>query len=269
MNSYYENHISIRKNKLCPFLLANSFATTAVPCNWHKNIEIFLVTDGSGTMQYSAESLSLSTNDMVVVNSSVLHRPYSDTGLGYYYLIIDDTFCIENGIDVTSFTFEKKFRCTETKRKFDAVIAQMNAYKEAPNQLSVLSLRSAVLSLLADLCRNHAISAEGTRTNTPASEKYIKHVIEYINEHFSEPICLESLAEICGITKYHLAREFKKHTGQTVFSYLNSLRCKNAELCISEGMSVTEAAYTSGFESLSYFSRTYKKKMGASPSKKH
>jgi AraC-like DNA-binding protein len=36
---------------------------------------------------------------------------------------------------------------------------------------------------------------------------------------------------------------------------------------MAEGMSVTEAAFECGFESLSYFSRTYKKIMGVSPSK--
>lgn len=267
MNSYYENHISIRKNKLCPFLLVHSFATTDVICNWHKNIEILLVTDGNGAIQYSTESLPITADDIIVVNSSVLHRPYSDTGLGYYYLIIDDTFCVENGIDITSFTFEKKFQSAETKQKFDAVIAQTNAYKECQNQLSVIALRSVVLSLLADLCVNHATPVEESGVQASASEKYVKHVIEYINEHFSESVCLEKLADLCGVTKYHLVREFKKHTGQTVFSYLNNLRCKNAELCISNGMSVTEAAYTNGFDSLSYFSRTYKKNMGQSPSK--
>lgn len=263
----YVNHAPIIKDKLCPFKLLHASSTTKSKCNWHKNIEIFLITDGKGVMQYSTESIPLSSEDIVVVNSSVLHRPYSETGIGYYFLIIDDTFCIENGIDVSSFTFEKKFRSAETKSKFQSVIIEMNAYKEKPCQLSVIALRSAVLSLLADLCANHATAVGADRSDEHASERHVKLVIDYVNEHFSEPICLETLAGLCSITKYHLAREFKKHTGQTVFTYLNSLRCKNAALCISKGMSVTDAAYASGFQSLSYFSRTYKSIMGQSPAK--
>ena len=78
-----------------------------------------------------------------------------------------------------------------------------------------------------------------------------------------------SIAAMCGITKYHLAREFKRITGQTVLTYLNALRCKKAQLLLSEGKTVTEAAFESGFESLSYFSRTYKRIMGAPPSRNH
>ncbi|MBQ8432508.1 MAG: helix-turn-helix domain-containing protein [Clostridia bacterium] len=64
---------------------------------------------------------------------------------------------------------------------------------------------------------------------------------------------------VCEITECYLAREFKSYTGQTVMTYLNMVRCKNAEICLAEGKSVTETAYECGFESISCFSRTYKK----------
>ena len=267
MNSYYENHESIKKNKLCPFKLVKSYETTAVPCNWHKNIEMLLIIEGEGNIQYSTESLKLAADDIIIINSGILHRPYSDTGISYYYLIIDDTFCSENGIDVIEFTFEKKFRSDETRHKFEDIITKMGEYEECQNPISIVGLRSAVLALLTDLCTNHAFTSRKNSSQTSASEEYVKRVLEHINKNYTDSICLESLAELCGITKFHLAREFKKHTGQTVFTYINTLRCQNAEHCISNGMSVTEAAYASGFDSLSYFSRTYKKRMGTPPSR--
>ena len=97
---------------------------------------------------------------------------------------------------------------------------------------------------------------------------YIKKVLEYIAEHYTEPLTLEDVADVCGITKYHLAREFKRFTGLTVITYVNILRCKRAEVCLAEGKTVTEAAVESGFDSISYFSRTYKKLMGVTPSEK-
>ena len=88
----------------------------------------------------------------------------------------------------------------------------------------------------------------------------------HINENYTNPIGLEKISEIMGINKSYLSREFKKYTGQTVHTYINLVRCKKAEQCISDGMTVTEAAMECGFETLSYFSRTYKKLMNASPS---
>ena len=50
--------------------------------------------------------------------------------------------------------------------------------------------------------------------------------------------------------------------------HLTRLRLRHAEAALSGGASVTEAALTAGFESLSYFSRTYKRLYGHPPSKK-
>ena len=97
---------------------------------------------------------------------------------------------------------------------------------------------------------------------------YVKSVIEYINANYSREVNLDELASLCGITKFHLAREFRKITGQTILTYTNILRCKKASVLIAEGKTVTEAALDCGFDSLSYFSRTYKKIMGNPPSKK-
>lgn len=91
-------------------------------------------------------------------------------------------------------------------------------------------------------------------------------MVEYMNDHYNKRISLDEIAEHVGFNKFYLIREFKKYTGQTPFTYINILRCKKARLCILEGMTVTEAANESGFDTLSYFSRTYSKLMGQSPS---
>ena len=70
-----------------------------------------------------------------------------------------------------------------------------------------------------------------------------------------------------NITKFHLIREFKRYTGQTVFTYINILKCKKAQSCLMDGLTVTETATECGFDNVSYFSQVYKKIMGVSPNK--
>lgn len=267
MIGYYENHFDIKKDRLCPFKLHKATNSFSVPCNWHTNTEILLVTEGTGMIQYGTRHETLTAGDIIAVNSGVLHRPYSQTGIGYYCLIIDEGFCKENGLDVTVLHFEEKFRDCEAERLFMDIVDKMQGYASDRDALHTAMLRNAVLSLLIFLCRKHAQSenAVGTEKSSPA-EKYIRYALEYLNEHYTEAITLDELAHLCGITKCHLAREFKRYTGQTVLTYVNSLRCQLAELYISEGLSVTDAAYKSGFESLSYFSRVYKRLMGVPPS---
>ncbi len=268
MEILYEHHTAIKKDKLCPFKLGSSKNSLPAPANWHENIEIIWATGGEGAVQYGKDTLPFLVGDICVVNSGVLHRPYSTNGLSYYFMIIDERFCKENGLDITAVRFSRLFRDEKTEALYLTAAEAIAAYAKDPSPLLALRLRHCVLSLLIDLFERHTEEKEERMAPPSLSEQYVKKAMGYINEHFSEHITLEALAALCGVHKCHLSREFKRITGQTVFEYINALRCSKAENLLFEGKSATEAALESGFESLSYFSRTYKRFMGESPSKR-
>jgi len=266
MIGYYENHISIRKNRLCPFKLSHTVAAHSSPCNWHNNVEVIYITGGKSYMQYATDRIPLEKGDMVIVNSGAIHQLNIEPGFSFYYLIVDEQFCNENGLSLTDVNFEKLFRDGKTQEKYFDVVSAAEKYDQTESPLSIAEYRSSVLSLVIDLCSRHIAKDGESYRGTVSSEEHVKLALEKINANYLKPISLDELANYCGITKYHLARLFKLYTGQTIFTYINVLRCQKAELCIREGMSITEAAYESGFESLSYFSRTYKKLMKTPPS---
>jgi len=264
----YEHHISISRDKLCPFKLSyieNSFDCV---CNWHKNIEIIMITAGDGVITYGSRELPFSAGDMIVVNSGVLHRLYSDSGICYYYIIIDESFCKENCIYTDRHQFAPLFRSDRARELLFAAAESIAEYQARSEErgITAAKARLSVLALLVELCESHSTGTASCQGIAKPSEDYVKRVISYMAEHYSESHSLESLAAICGVNKCHLAREFRRYTGQTVMTYLNTLRCKNAESLIAGGMSVTAAAYECGFGSLSYFSRTYKRLIGSLPS---
>ena len=94
MNGYYEHHIKIKQNKLCPFRVAESHNSSInpIPCNWHNNIEIILIKDGLGTIQYGKNTFPLEKDDIIIVNSGELHRPHDKAGLSFCFIIIDCRF---------------------------------------------------------------------------------------------------------------------------------------------------------------------------------
>lgn len=264
----YEHHLSLKQDKLCPFRFKSSKNLHDSVCNWHTNIEILLVTHGEGNMQYNSDELAISQDDIIVINSGDLHRIYSDKGISFNYLIIDESFCRENGINTAERRFERLFKCAETRSIFGRAYERYTEYKGSPTAINTAKARLAVLELLIAMHENHSAANTGEMAAQRSPLDYVKQVIEFLAEHYNESLTLEEVAGVCGITKFHLAREFKRYTGQTVITYVNILRCRKAEICLSEGMTVTEAAVASGFDSISYFSRTYKKLMGVTPSEK-
>lgn len=94
----------------------------------------------------------------------------------------------------------------------------------------------------------------------------VAHITQYINEHFTERITLDSLCFLFATNKTTVCREFKREHGKTVLEYVNALKIKEAKrLLRMQKYSATEVAEMVGFSSLHYFSRAFKSVTGNSP----
>lgn len=101
--------------------------------------------------------------------------------------------------------------------------------------------------------------------NIPSDERYIEFAIHYIEEHISENIRIEQIADWIGISQGYLQNLFKKVTGFTIIEYINSEKVKLVKKYTSERrMSLTAAAQLVGIEDSSYMSRLFKKVTGLS-----
>lgn len=91
--------------------------------------------------------------------------------------------------------------------------------------------------------------------------------LNHISRHYSEPIDLDKMADLCMLSKPHLIRCFKKELGCTPHDYLLDYRLRQAkELLVSSARSVEGIAEECGFNSISHFSRAFKGRIGMSPS---
>ena len=88
----------------------------------------------------------------------------------------------------------------------------------------------------------------------------------YLDEHYTERIVLDDLSEKYYINKYYLTKIFKETYGSTINTYILSLRITKAKQCLRfTEMSVEEIGRTVGMEDLNYFSRSFRKVEGISP----
>ena len=90
-------------------------------------------------------------------------------------------------------------------------------------------------------------------------------LMAYINEHYAQPLTLEEIADAFFISKSYLSHEFVRYTNTSVYEYIQFRRICGAKLLIASGVSLTDAAFQSGFHSYSSFLRTFRKTAGISP----
>jgi AraC-like DNA-binding protein len=88
----------------------------------------------------------------------------------------------------------------------------------------------------------------------------------FINTHFCDNLDLNNIASEAYFSKFHFIRLFKEIYGKTPHQYLIFVRIEKARLLLQTGHSVSEVCASVGFESLSSFSGSFKRMVGATPS---
>lgn len=96
-------------------------------------------------------------------------------------------------------------------------------------------------------------------------DKTMTAILDYIDTHLSPELSLASIAECFSIDRYYLSHLFKQQTGNTLYHYILIKKTAAAKQLLTEGKSVTEACYLSGFNDYNNFIRTFKKIAGISP----
>jgi AraC-like DNA-binding protein len=98
------------------------------------------------------------------------------------------------------------------------------------------------------------------------SEQLVSAITEFVNQKYAEIKGVEDTAEHFYINKCYLCRIFKKITGLSFISYLNSIKLGHAaEILVSTNKEISEVALLCGFNSTAYFCNVFKDEFGITP----
>lgn len=94
----------------------------------------------------------------------------------------------------------------------------------------------------------------------------IANILSYLNEHINENIKISDLEKEFNYNGIYLMNVFKRETSFSIISYVNMIRIKNSiDMIISDDNKILKVALLNGFNSLEYFSETFKNIVGYSP----
>ena len=106
-----------------------------------------------------------------------------------------------------------------------------------------------------------------SRQKPGVKQSSVTSVESYLRENYKKKIVLDELADQFFINKYYLSRSFKKRYGISLWTYLLQLRITEAKTQLRfTDKTIEQIALDCGFEELNYFSRTFRKIEGISPS---
>ena len=105
-----------------------------------------------------------------------------------------------------------------------------------------------------------------TKKQSEREQGRIRNIYAFVDQNYHQKIELNEMAQLSNMTKEAFCRYFKKATNYTFIEFLNRYRISHSKRFLMAGKSVSEACFSCGFESLSYFNRTFKKITNENPS---
>lgn len=148
---------------------------------------------------------------------------------------------------------------------FDEV--QNNLRKDALSRNITASLHLCrLLTRLSNICIKQLLEGSD-KIDVPTSRK-LRKALNYIQTHISEPITLDTLSNICHISKQQLIRYFKSELDTTPIAYINKMKVGRTKEYLQRHpeIPINEVCAELGFEDPLYFSRLFSKIYGESPS---
>jgi AraC-like DNA-binding protein len=150
----------------------------------------------------------------------------------------------------------------ESYERIQKLILEISDEYFADAPLSEASIYSKLIEIFVQIGRSYSPNAKNFDNSVSKQREYTERflsICDYINEHCSEDLTLDDVANLSGFSKFHFSRLFKQFTNVSFYKYLNKKRIESAEkLLMDKDLTITEVALRCGFSSLSAFIRMFK-----------
>lgn len=242
-----------------------SYTKFEFPKHFHNYYTIQVVDRGVNKGFTDRLQYELVEDSVLIINPGELHAGKSANGrkLEFTVIAIEEFFLkrilLDNEISLnTTVTF--------TNRPiYDNVVASkirslVSDFRSGSTRLRIeVALVDCIFELMKYAVINVLIPHQKTNTG------YLSTALEFIKENYGKDLKLSDIASTCGISEYHLVRQFKIQIGQTPFEYLRNFRVEKARELLKENTSITQVALQVGFYDHSHFLKNFKRITGMLP----
>ncbi|MCI8929296.1 MAG: helix-turn-helix transcriptional regulator [Lachnospiraceae bacterium] len=246
-----------------------------MPFHWHLDYELILISSGSFALSLDGKAFPMQAGDCAWVGGGVIHGGipsdcvYECVVFDLGTLLHDTPVCARSAARFLSDESEYTgvFPGGSLQAELSGRLMRAMREEQGGYEWTTLGLMWQLMgSLVSQVPSSPAPYPNRGNSPNRGNIKKMKWVLAYIRDHYEEAVTLTELARVAGMSPKYFCRAFSHMTGKTPIEYLNYYRIEQAgeQLLLTE-RSVTEIALACGFNDMSYFSRTFSRYKGASP----
>lgn len=156
----------------------------------------------------------------------------------------------------------EKMESSGVLQLLEAMEVLRGAEQETLEELIPIYLEAILAALIP-----HAARKRSGPAPSPRPLDQLEQIVSWVDQHYTEAISLDSLADRFFLSKGYLSSLFRQATGSSVKDYVRARRMAHVQLLLSSGMPASQAASRVGFSDYTTFYRAYVRSFGHAPSR--
>ncbi|HEY9764071.1 MAG TPA: AraC family transcriptional regulator, partial [Trichocoleus sp.] len=234
--------------------------------HFHEAYTIGLNEGGQGSFYYQGKTWCTSPQSLNLINPGAVHTGKAEVETGWVFrnlylsvpaveLLLPQLDWLGRGLPY----FRQPIVCDRT---LGTAFSRLFQALSEPTPL--LEQQSCLLTVLYQLFKHHAeprYEGPSPRSETNA----IALVRAYLEAHYTDPVSIETLAQMVSLSPYYLIRSFHRQVGVPPHQYQRHWQLLQAKRALRTSKSLTEVALAHGFYDQSHLNRHFKRAFGVTP----
>ncbi len=242
----------------------------------HDHLEVAYILSGEGKYRIEDEIYDVSEGDFLVFNPGEKHQalfirqyevPTTEFFVGFSQIEFPgyphNVLPMPNGAHIMHTT-------GELRQRLFKLCSAMDAERAVRRPGRYYMMKSYLMQMILMVVREQCEPAPsvGVCSFESVNKKYlVDQMVSYIEDHYSEKISLDQIAENMYLSSFYISKIFKSETGDTPIRHLINIRLEKAKELLESGYdgSIQEIAALVGYDDAYHFSKLFKKHFNMTP----
>lgn len=249
-------------------MLRARFVTQSFSKHFHEGFAVGCIEHGAMRFRYLGETVVAPKGQINLVVPGEVHDGHSatDEGWAYRMFYLKPEAIMEAAKSLMVRPSLPNFRMGVIDDPALAqCISRTHRLLESPDTPAI-EKETRLLWLLTNWISRHA-DERGSWPDTGSEHQAVTRARDIIQDRFDEDISLTELAQMAGLSPFHLVRVFEKQFGVSPHAYLTQTRVERARRSLIGTTRIADIAADCGFSDQAHLTRLFKKQLGVTPAK--
>lgn len=247
------NRLTIKNGK--HLTVSKKTVSADYPWHWHSFFEIEIILSGAGKCIINDVAYDFEEKNLYLLSSTDFHHTKPDGVTEIINISFDESMLDQKYLgELLHAQRDRAYRFDE--EEYERLLLTVELLK-SECEIDGECQSNLLQYLLTCILRKN----QGKTGHSATDNHYlgIRNSIAYMEIHFRENVTLKRLAAESGYHPGYFSELYKRIVGEGYVDTLNKLRVSYAKTLLSNGFSVSDACFLSGFGSLSNFLTTFKR----------